>query len=320
MLLINGKPVQDTFLKDYAAVKKIDFESLLLEKPQTFKLSDSFFRKVHQREMKTNRLVERVRVSPQYNMEATIDFFNPFTGMRDKLTYATQYIPDSNGKNIAEIEPVSFVYGFLIVEKEQTDLFFWLNNHPLNQNNPKYLDENVRPNKPFAFRQILPDQENATFFDHEMAVAKVVTMLGDSRKVSDKTLKHLAKSYGFGSTLDKGRKDLVAFVLRKAKENPSRILNDLSSAKTEIRSIIADAEIYGIIKQDSPYWKWCDTAKGKRSVNQGIICQVANGLEPMDFFVDWIREKDNSGVFNQLKKELDDKKLEEVEKAEAVTA
>ena len=62
-----------------------------------------------------------------------------------------------------------------------------------------------------------------------------------------------------------------------------------------------------------------DLSKGKRTVNNGIIVQCPSGLDPMDFFVNWMREKDNSGVYNQLKKELDDKKLAEYEAAQVAS-
>ena len=93
-------------------------------------------------------------------------------------------------------------------------------------------------------------------------------------------------------------------------------MDDITSAATEIRSVLADAVAYNVIKFDLPYIKWSDVSKGKRSVNNGVIVQIPNGLDQMDFFVNWMREKDNSGVYNQLKKELDDKKLAELEAAQ----
>jgi hypothetical protein len=83
----------------------------------------------------------------------------------------------------------------------------------------------------------------------------------------------------------------------------------LTSAATEIRAILSDAIAHGIIVQDLPYIKWTDLDKGKRKANNGIITQVPSGLDPLDHFVNWMRESDNSGVFNQLKKDLENKKL-----------
>jgi uncharacterized protein YggU (UPF0235/DUF167 family) len=170
------------------------------------------------------------------------------------------------------------------------------------------------------FREILPNAESRVLVDHETLVAKLTLKITDPQTkgyVNEEALRYLAKSYGYGSTVGKGRTDVEKFLLSYIKKNPSQVENDLTSAATEVRAVLADAIAYGVIKNDAPYWKWIDTSKGKRTVNNGIICQTAVGLEPIDHFVNWMRDKDNTGVFNQLKKELEDKKLAEIE---AVTA
>jgi len=320
MLLINGKPVEDNFLVKLAELNKKSITDYMLKKPAIFKLQDSFFTVKRQKEMKTNRLVERTLVSPEFSIDATYDWLNPFTGMTCRLTYTDSYVPDEQGRNRNPVSQVTFEYGFLTVSELQNDLYFWLNGYPLNQTNPRYLDnEHTRPPKPFLFRELLPDRENSALVDHEKLVSKVILMLTDKDTkgyVNDETLKHLAKSYGFGSTVDKGRKDVESFMLKYAKQNPGKVMDDLKSSATEIRSVLSDAIHYKVIVKDLPYIKWADVSKGKRSVNNGIICQVPNGLEPVDYFVSWMREKDNSNVYQQLKKELDDKKLAEIETLE----
>ena len=320
MLLLDGKPVSEDFLAKYAEVKKIPFADLQLKKPTTFKLSDSFFRVIRQREMTSGKSVERTMVSPHHAIEATMKWYNPFTGMTQMLTYVTNFIPNKDGTNLSEVEPIVFEYGFITVLQEQNDLYFMLNNHPLCQTNPKYKDENNRPNKPFMFREILPNAESRVLVDHETLVAKLTLKITDPQTkgyVNEEALRYLAKSYGYGSTVGKGRTDVEKFLLSYIKKNPSQVENDLTSAATEVRAVLSDAIAYNVITFDLPYAKWVDTTKGKRTVNNGIICQIPNGLEPIDYFVNFMREKDNTGVFNQLKKELEDKKLAEIE---AVTA
>jgi hypothetical protein len=137
-------------------------------------------------------------------------------------------------------------------------------------------------------------------------------MIGDATSknyVNDEAAIALAKAYGYGSMLNKGRKDINKFLIEKAKKNPTKLISDLTSAATEIRAILADAIAHGIIVQDLPYIKWTDLDKGKRKANNGIITQVPSGLDPLDHFTHWMRESDNSGVFNQLKKDLENKKL-----------
>jgi hypothetical protein len=315
MLLLDGKPVADTFLSDYAQTKRIDLQSLILKKPATFKLSDSFFQTVMQREMKSGKLVERPRVSPHFALEPTIKWMNPQTGLTQMLTYTTNFRSNDRGVNVAEVEPVVFEYGFLTVTTEQNDLYFWLNNHALNQTNPKYKDENNRPQKPFLFREVLPDLESTALVEHERLVAKLTLRVTDKDTkgyINDEALMYLVKSYGFGSTVGKGRKDAEKFILNFIKKNPTKVESDLTSAATEIRAVLADAIHYGVIVWDAPYYKFVDLSKGKRTVNNGIICQVTAGLEPIDYFVNWMREKDNTGVYAQLKKEVDSKKYAEV--------
>lgn len=320
MLLLDGKPVSEDFLKNYAEAKKIPFSEMQLKKPTTFKLSDSFFRVVRQREMTSGKSVERTMVSPHHAIEATMKWYNPFTGMTQMLSYVTNFIPNKDGSNLSEIEPVVFEYGFITVLQEQNDLYFFLNNHPLNQTNPKYKDENNRPSKPFMFREILPNAESRVLVDHETLVAKLTLKITDpSTKgyVNEEALRYLAKSYGYGSTVGKGRTDVEKFLLSYIKKNPAKVESDLTSASTEVMAILSDAIAYNVITYDAPYYKWSDLSKGKRTVNNGIICQVTSGLEPIDYFVNYMREKDSTGIFNQLKKELEDKKLAEIDSVTA---
>ncbi len=320
MLLINGKPVDDDFFHKLAAVQKKDIAEFQLKKPATFKLQDSFFTTKNQREMKSGKMTTRILVSPEFSIDATYDWYNPMTGMTAKLTYTSIYTPDERGYNKNPISQVSFEYGFITVDVHQTDLKFWLNGHPLNQTNPKYLDnESTRPPKPFLFRELLPDRENNALIDHEKLVASVTLMLTDSNYkgyINNESIKLLAKAYGIGSLADKGRKDIEKFLLKFVKQDPQKVLDDMRSSSIEIRSVLADAIEYGVIKHDAPHFKWTEL-KGKRVVNNGIICSVAVGQEPIDYFVNFMREQDNSGVYQQIKKDLEAKKIAE---AEAVTA
>lgn len=316
MLLINGRPVDDDFLVKYAKKYGKTLEEITLQKSATFKLQNSFFTIKRQKEMKTGRVVTRELCPPEFSIDATYDWYNPFIGAQCKLTYTDRYAPDENGYNTNPISQVAFEYGFINVPQENTYLYFWLMNHPLNQTNPKYLDnEHTRPNKPFLFRELLPDLESAVLVDNEQLVAQVTLKLTDPTYkgyINDEALKYLAKAYHFGSVAGKGRKDLIKFLMPYVKSNPKKILDDINSAAIEIRAVLSDAVQYNVIKMDLPYVKWIDI-KGKRAVNNGIIVQCPNGLDPMDFFVQWMREKDNSNVYQQIKKELEDKKLAEVE-------
>ena len=316
MLLLNGKPVADNFFESYATSMKVSKESLFVKETKKFRLTEAFFRRIRQREMKSGQTQERILVAPEYHIEPSIKWVNPTTGMTDILTYTTNFLPDQNGRNQAYVEPITFEYGWLTVLSGQNDLYFILNQHTLNKTNPKYADPSQKPNKPFTFTEVLPDKEANDFVDYERKVASIITILTDKdhrKYVNDEAVTSLAKSYGFGSVQGKGRNDVNKFLIEHAKKTPDKLLTDLTSATTEIRAVLSDAIAYGIIKKDLPYIKWVNLEKGKRTVNNGIICQVASGLEPMDYFVNWMREKDNSGVYNQLKKELDEKKLAEVE-------
>lgn len=318
MLLLNGKPVAGNFLEKQAQRQGKTLNDITLKKTTTFKLSDSYFRKTRLKEMRSGKFEEKIFCPPSFNLEPTYLWQNPETGMTEKLTYTTNYLPGVDGVNMGEVFPVEIEYGFITVDPTQNDLYYWLNNHPDNQTNPEYVSGKLKPKKPFRFYEVMPDVEAIKFVDHERIVSKAILMFTDKDTkgwVNDEALMHLAKSYGYGNTANAGRKDLEKFMLKHVKQNPQKVLNDISSAATEVRSVIADAVTFGIIKFDLPYVKWVDLSKGKRTANKGIICQISNGLDSMDFFVEWLREKDNSGVFNQMKKELDDKKLEALESA-----
>lgn len=316
MLLLNGKPVKEDFFQKYAENTGCKLEDLFLKKTARFRLAESFFTTKRQREMKSGAIVERQLVAPEFHVEPSIKWSNPMTGMTDILSYVVNFIPDNNGVHKGYTEPITFEYGWLTVDEGQNDLYFFLNNHTDNKTNPKYLSKGVNPPRPPKFMESLPDMEANSFVNYELAVAKVITMLTDKdnkKYVNDEVALSLAKAYGIGVTVGKGRNDINKFLIAFAKKNPQKLLDDLTSAATEIRALLADAIAYDVIKWDLPYVKWSDLSKGKRTVNNGIICQIANNLDPMDYFVTWMREKDNSGVYNQLKKELEDKKLAAVE-------
>ena len=310
MLLLNRTPVASEWLKDQCKLLGLELKNL--QKPTTFRLVESYWRKVYQMEVNSNQMKERMFVAPEFHIEATYLYSNRQTGLTDNLTYVRNFIPDNSGHNQNAIEPIIFERGVLAVEEGQADLFFFLLNSPINKNNPKYANGLSKPSKPFQFTQILPDVEASDFLDYELAISKAVTMIGDATSknyVNDEAAIALAKAYGYGSMLNKGRKDINKFLIEKAKKNPTKLISDLTSAATEIRAILSDAIAHGIIVQDLPYIKWTDLDKGKRKANNGIITQVPSGLDPLDHFVNWMRESDNSGVFNQLKKDLENKKL-----------
>lgn len=319
MLLLNGRPVGDDFLEKYAEATGAKREDLILKKTAKFRLAESFFTTKRQREMKSGAYVDRQLVAPEFHVEPSIKWVNPMTGMTDILTYTVNFLPDKDGVNKSYVEPITFEYGWLTVNEGESDLYFFLNQHDSNKTNPKYLKKGINPPKPPKFTEVLPDMESNSFVNYELSVAKVITMLTDKdnkKYVNDEVALSLAKAYGIGVTIGKGRNDINKFLIDFAKRNPQKLLDDLTSAATEIRALLADAVAYNVIKLDLPYVKWVDISKGKRTVNQGIICQVPNGLDPMDYFVSWMREKDNSGVYNQLKKELEDNKLAVVESTE----
>jgi len=310
MLLLNRKPVAQEWLKDQCTLLGLKLENL--QKPTTFRLVESYWRKVVQLEGNSNQMRERTFVAPEFHIEATYLYSNKQTGLTENLTYVRNFVPDASGHNSNAIEPIIFERGICAVDEGQADLFFFLLNSPINKNNPKYADGKTKPYKPFQFTQILPDVEASDFVDYELAISKAVSMIGDpsyKHYVNDEAAIALAKSYGYGSMLNKGRKDVNKFLIEKAKKNPTKLISDLTSATTEVRAVLADAIAHGIIVQDLPYIKWTDLDKGKRKANNGIITQVPSGLDPLDHFTYWMRENDNSGVFNQLKKELENKKL-----------
>jgi len=320
MLLLNGKPVADDFFIKYAAATGTKLEDYILKKAARFRLAESFFTTKRQREMKTGAIAERQFVAPEFHIEPSIKWSNPMTGMTDILSYVVNFIPDNNGVHKGYTEPITFEYGWLTVDAGQNDLYFFLNQHGDNKTNPKYLKNGVNPSRPPKFMESMPDLESNSFVNYELSVAKVITKLTDKEAkgyVNDEVALSLAKAYGIGNTIGKGRNDINKFLIDFAKKNPTKLLDDLTSAATEIRAVLADCIAFNVIKWDMPYVKWVDVSKGKRSVNNGIICQIPNGLDEMDYFVQWMREKDNSGVYNQLKKELEDKKLAAVEELTA---
>lgn len=297
MLLINKKPAPDGFLTAQKAE--------VLDKDKTFRLTESHFTEVRQKDDK-GHWHTRILTPKTWMILPSYQWFDAAKGQRYEITYTTNYLPNNEGYNLAFPEGLEFENGLLMVQAGQTDLYWFLTNHPACSDNSLYVSGKQSPQKPCQFKEIKPNVDSNLLVEFETKIAQLllrVTMPSHKEYISDELATRLAKAYGFAFAYGKdGRQDINKFLIGIIRKNPDRFEHDILSANTERRALIGDAINLNVMRYDAPYFKWVNL-KGKKSVNEGIICQVTGGIDPTDFFAQWLVDQAPE-VLQQVKKEV----------------
>ena len=211
------------------------------------------------------------------------------------------------GDSLTKIE---FNKGFLTVEPGQEDLLLFLRSHEQNKTNTVWskvdgFNEQIyKPTKAFLFKEIIPEKEDAASYDLTHNRLKAQTAAFDPKRIPMNKAIVMATAYGLTDAKSKGEKGIRKFLYDNATANPDQFLTDMASNAFELKATVQSALSLRIIKFDAPYIQWTDR-KAKKFA-EGRICQVSAGMNPIDFFVQWLREKDKSGVMDELKRMVDE--------------
>lgn len=283
-----------------------------IERPIKFSLTEQFqsvLRYIYQ----DGSIRNVVRMQETFGLSNSMSTKNFKDGGTDRYTYYThtQVRPgkDSSdriylvGESLTKIE---FLKGFLTVDVGQEDLLLFLRKHEQNKTNPvwgevnRFKEQVNRPVKAFLFKEIIPEKEDALSYDIIHMRLKAQTAALDPKRIPYSRAVMMATAYNLPNPKDKGEKSVRQFLYNQATAQPEQFLTDMASNKFELKATVQSAISLRIIKFDSPYMQW--TEKKSRRTGEGRICQIASGRDPVDYFVDWLRETDKSGVMEELKK------------------
>jgi len=200
---------------------------------------------------------------------------------------------DASGKEVRRYMPhkVSFVGGILLVQVTDPDLLYWLKKHP-------FLEK--EGNNDSRFRLVdaalnASDRQSSQLLEYRA----MSLLIGDKQKAIYEQ-RNFLKSLSLGNNVDNISDDEVTDALiTEAKKDPSAFIKKFSSAETDMKSMIYDAEKADYIKVGSESEKWVWGNKAGISAGSTIV-NIPSGRVPLDFFMEWLMRTDNSGVLNEL--------------------
>lgn len=298
MLEFNGK-----ILTNQEIVEKLGEK---ITKPIVFQLCDQFkssIKLIHRGESKwTERWVSNFGLRNEHQSR------NFDTGGTDQYVYYTTATPDQINPQIRRFDvngngnKVSFTGGMVTISQGQEDLLLFLRAHEQNQTNKYFTITDERgkqkhfPKIQFLFKEIIPEMVNELKYDNTHERLKAQTAAFDPKRIPYEAAVVMATAYGMTEARHTGEKNVRQFLYDNASKNPSLFLSNMTNSSFDIKAQLQSAVEFGIVSFDAPYWKWSEKKTG-----DARICSVPTGEDKLDYFVQWMREVDKSGVLEQVK-------------------
>lgn len=303
MLEINGK-----VLTNAEVIEKLGEK---ITRPIEFKLCEQFQSSLRYTSKGNTSWVKRYMETFGLSNRAEVrDFTN---GGTDVIIYFTQIVGDPQkpmerryivGDTLNKIE---FSRGFLHISEGQEDLLLFLRLHEQCQTNESWTKTDVfgnqknKPVKAFLFKEIIPEKENEQSYDLTHIRLRAQTAAFDPKRIPLDAAIIMATAYGMSEARYKGEKSIRQFLYDKATNNPEQFITDMSSSSFDLTAIVQSALEFKVIKFDAPYYRWA--IDNPKKYGDGRICQVPAG-KGLEWFVQWMRETDKSGVLEELKKKV----------------
>lgn len=303
MIEINGK-----VLTNAEVIEKLGER---ITRPIEFKLCEQFKSSLRYTARGTTSWVTRYVETFGLNNRAEVrDFEN---GGNDVVIYFTQIVGDPN-KPLERryivgdtINKVQFNRGLLSVNEGQEDLLLFLRINEQCQTNDAWAktdtfgNQKYKPTKAFLYKEIIPEKENEQSYDLTHLRLRAQTAAFDPKRISSEAAIIMATGYQMPEARYKGEKAIRQFLYDKATADPEQFLKNMSSSSFDLTAIVQSALEFNIVKFDAPYYRWA--IDNPKKYGDGRICQVPAG-KGIEWFVQWLRETDKSGVLEELKKKV----------------
>lgn len=233
-------------------------------------------------------------------------------GMKGEINY--RYTPP-----FIEIEN-----GEIMVDtKGKPDLYWFLANHPDNEGNPIYdVESNPQDAKnllesrrtPFQFFETdrQKRKKNEVAFDKDVEIAKCITLISDSKQLSDRNAVVLYKAFGYADADEMVELDdytsIRKALVEQAKTDPALFNKKLESAALHLESQVNDAVNKGILVYEQlgtfNGWMWGTTSK---EFKKKEICPILEHQyeERVELLIDFLRTNEKGiKVAQDIKSEL----------------
>lgn len=192
-------------------------------------------------------------------------------------------------------DSINFIAGVLVVKKNQPDLLEFLLNHPLNASNPDRDDtQHAR------FYEVDPVKAEEEEFQHRVSTFEVTELI--MKTMTEQEQRTALKIYGemnvdhLDPKIVRNRLITIATDMVMSKKDPrygpQGFMRTIGAPTMKIKALVQDAIDRDLIKFDGKNrWIWLEgDAKGN------VIVPVPSGQNHIDYFVDWMVNRDDSGV------------------------
>jgi hypothetical protein len=263
------------------AKREQQMERLQAKKPYLFKLTKSY----------PNNTVNRL-YPPRFIIKGIDIIYDAATGMQRQIRYAPgekSIFVDEQSDNV-KIGNIVFINGQLMVKKTQPLLYQFLMASNRNEGNPN-RDRGV-----LASFMLVDDDSSAK--DNLANAEKQIEAMNIVFNISEDKL--LAHAMILGVDINRPIEQVKFDLKVKAEANPVKFIKDFNDPKAEKKYHVLLAEDYDIIGHDHYQYYW------KRGREKDVIVNIPIGKSPVDYFVDFLYEKDGEAVYSQILKQLEE--------------
>lgn len=224
----------------------------------------------------------------------------------------TDYAPDG----------IIFRNGVLEVKKNELDLYYWLTSHPRCETNENYFtegkDKKMHPDDAkitlalssfthFIYRERNEVIEQEIHYDKQAAIIKAKAYIVS--ELTEKEARDIYKAYNEADwdDPDLSLSRIKNFLLGKAESDPKEFMSQLDSDVRTYKTKVTEAVSAEVVfyEKKKRQWKFA----GPDSKENHII-SVSKGVDETKALIEFLRDKDNGEVYDEITKRVKEKEEE----------
>jgi len=229
-----------------------------------------------------------------------------------QILYSGQkVVPFEHGHIKSNFEPEPFAINgdFVRDRKKDAELIYALINSPFCADNPRFKgtrhESELRP----IFRIKNLKQESTMRNLDYAKIASALAQITDKVKVSDAKIAKLYKAGGYKDAeilIENGDYETMRLRLSElATSDVNKFFEIFDDGLTDTRVVIQDAYDKGVVSLTDKGFVWGEKVKNVKPSQ--LICSIPKGKsqkEAVELFINFLRIKDTTGVYDQMKEEL----------------
>lgn len=255
-----------------------------------------------------------VKTNSTYLIPMKYNVVDPQTGVTTEIVFSgNRPIPFEGGHVKAGYDPEAFsISGDIVFNKKKDAEKIYALIHSIHcADNPKYSEEFATELKPIYRIKNLKNESKAKNANASR-VSEALLIITNREKITDSKIAKLYKAGGFSDAElligNEEFENMRATLTDIAMKEPDKFFKIFEDGLSDTRVTIHDAITHGIINYvDGKGFTWGKTINAH---NKPLICSIPRGKElkeAVEIFINFLKLKDDTGVFEELKKELDEK-------------